>query len=73
MFIPAVSQASASLFNARWRPVSVKEIKTKSWYVAVWYGLTLIKNYENCLVKALKFEVQGSTGKGRPKQTWKNK
>ena len=30
IFIPAVSHASAKLFNARWRPDSVKESKTKS-------------------------------------------
>ena len=26
---------------------------------------------ENVIVKALKFEVSGSRGRGRPKQTWK--
>ena len=37
-----------------------------------WYGyvLTLRKEDENMIVKALKFEVGGSRGRGRPKQTW---
>ena len=29
------------------------------------------KKDENVIVKALKFEVSGSRGRGRPKQTWK--
>ena len=36
-----------------------------------WYGHVLRKKDENVIVKALKFEVSGSTGRGRPKQTWK--
>ena len=33
-----------------------------------WYGDVLRKGYENVIVKALKFEVSGSRGRGRPKQ-----
>ena len=36
-----------------------------------WYGHVLRKEDENVIVKALKFEVSGSSGRGRPKQTWK--
>ena len=36
-----------------------------------WYGHVLRKEDENEIVKALKFEVSGSRGRGRPKQTWK--
>ena len=36
-----------------------------------WYGHVLRKENENVIVKALKFEVSGSKGRGRPKQTWK--
>ena len=36
-----------------------------------WYGHVLRKEEENAIVKALKFEVSGSRGRGRPKQTWK--
>ena len=36
-----------------------------------WYGHVLRKEDENVIVKALKFEVSGSRGRGRPKQTWK--
>ena len=35
-----------------------------------WYGHVLRKD-ENKIVKALKFEVSGGRGRGRPKQTWK--
>ena len=34
-----------------------------------WYGYALSKDDENVIVKALKFEVRGSRGTGRPKQT----
>ena len=37
-----------------------------------WYGHVLRKEDENVIVKALNFEVSGSRGRGRPKQTWKN-
>ena len=33
--------------------------------------LCLTKDDENVMVKALKFEVSGSRGRRRPKQTWK--
>ena len=36
-----------------------------------WYGHVLRKEDENVIVKALKFEVSGSRGRGRPKQMWK--
>ena len=36
-----------------------------------WYGHVLRKEDENVIAKALKFEVSGSRGRGRPKQTWK--
>ena len=36
-----------------------------------WYGHVLRKENENVIVKALKFEVHGSRGRGKPKQTWK--
>ena len=36
-----------------------------------WYGHVLTKDDGNVIVKALKFEVSGSRGRGRPKQTWK--
>ena len=36
-----------------------------------WYGHVLRKEDENAIVKALKFEVNSSRGRGRPKQTWK--
>ena len=36
-----------------------------------WYGHVLRKEDENVMVKALKFEVSGSRGRGRSKQTWK--
>ena len=36
-----------------------------------WYGHVLRKEDENVIVKALKFEVSGSRGRGRSKQTWK--
>ena len=36
-----------------------------------WYGHVLRKEDGNVIVKALKFEVSGSRGRGRPKQTWK--
>ena len=35
-----------------------------------WYDHVLRKD-KNVIVKALKFEVSGSRGRGRPKQTWK--
>ena len=34
-----------------------------------WYGHVLRKKDKNVIVKALKFEVSGSRGRGRPKQT----
>ena len=36
-----------------------------------WYGHVLRKEDENVIVKASKFEVSGSRGRRRPKQTWK--
>ena len=36
-----------------------------------WYVHALRKEDENVIVKALKFEMSGSRGRGRPKQTWK--
>ena len=36
-----------------------------------WYGHVLRKEDENVIVKALKFEVSGSRGRERPKQTYK--
>ena len=36
-----------------------------------WYGHVLRKEDENVILKALKFEVSGSRGRERPKQTWK--
>ena len=36
-----------------------------------WYDHVLRKEDENVTVKALKFEVNGSRGRGRPKQTRK--
>ena len=36
-----------------------------------WYRHVLRKENENVIVKALKFKVSGSRGRGRPKQTWK--
>ena len=36
-----------------------------------WYGHVLRKEDENVIVKALNFEVSGSRGRVRPKQTWK--
>ena len=36
-----------------------------------WYGVVLRKEDKNGIVKALKFEVSGSRGTGRPKETWK--
>ena len=36
-----------------------------------WYGHVLRKEDEDVIVKALQFEVSGSRGRGRPKQTWK--
>ena len=36
-----------------------------------WYGVVLRKEDENGTVKALKFEVSGSRGRGSPKKTWK--
>ena len=36
-----------------------------------WYSHVLRKEDENVIVKAVKFEVSGSRGRGRPKQTWK--
>ena len=36
-----------------------------------WCGHVLRKENENVIGKALKFEVSGSGGRGRPKQTWK--
>ena len=38
-----------------------------------WYSHALRKKDQNVIVKALKIEVRGSRGKGRPKQTWKSK
>ena len=35
------------------------------------YGHVLRKEDENVIVKALKYEVSGSRGRGTPKQTWK--
>ena len=35
-----------------------------------WYGHVLRNEDENVIVKALKFEVRGDGGRGRPKQTW---
>ena len=37
----------------------------------LWYGLVLRKEEENVMLMALKFDVSGSRGRGRPKQTWK--
>ena len=37
-----------------------------------WYGHVLRKQDEIVIVKASIFEVSGSRGRGRPKQTWKN-
>ena len=37
-----------------------------------WYSHDLRKVDENVIIKALKFEVSGSRGRGRPKQMWKN-
>ena len=34
-----------------------------------WYGHVLRKDDENVIAKALKFEVNGSRGRGRPKQS----
>ena len=36
-----------------------------------WYEHVSRKEDENVIVKALKFEVSGSRGRGRPKQMWK--
>ena len=36
-----------------------------------WYGHVLKKVDESVMVKALKFKVSGSRGRGKPKQTWK--
>ena len=36
-----------------------------------WYGHVLRKKDEDVVVKALKFQVSGSRGRGRLKQTWK--
>ena len=36
-----------------------------------WYGHVLRKEDENVIAKALNFEVSGSRGRGRSKQTWK--
>ena len=36
-----------------------------------WYGHVLRKEDENVIGKALKFEVSGSRGRGKPKRTWK--
>ena len=36
-----------------------------------WYSHVLRKEDENVMVKALKFEVSCSRGRGRLKQTWK--
>ena len=36
-----------------------------------WFGHVLRKEDEHVIVKALKFEVSGSRGRGRPKQTWR--
>ena len=36
-----------------------------------WYGHVLRKEDQHVIVKALKFEVSGNRGRGRPKQTWK--
>ena len=36
-----------------------------------WYGHVLMKDNKNVVVKALKFKVSGSRGRGRPKQMWK--
>ena len=36
-----------------------------------WYGHVLRNEDKNVIVKALKFEVSDSRGRGRPKQTWK--
>ena len=36
-----------------------------------WYSHVLRKEDKNVIVKALKFEVSGSRGRGRLKQTWK--
>ena len=38
-----------------------------------WHGHVLRKEDEDVIVKALKFEVSGSRGRGRSKQTWKSK
>ena len=38
-----------------------------------WYGHVLREEGENVTLKALKFEVRGSRGRERPKQTWKSK
>ena len=36
-----------------------------------WYGHVLRKDDKDVIGKALKFEVSGSRGRGRPKQTWR--
>ena len=36
-----------------------------------WNGHVLKKQDENVIIKALKFEVNGSKGRGRSKETWK--
>ena len=36
-----------------------------------WYSHVLRKEDKNVIVKALKFKVSGSRGRGRSKQTWK--
>ena len=36
-----------------------------------WNGHVLKKEDENVIMKALKFEVNGSKGRGRSKETWK--
>ena len=36
-----------------------------------WYGHVLRKKDKNVIAMALKFEVSGSGGRGKPKQTWK--
>ena len=38
-----------------------------------WYGHVLRKEDENVIEVALKFEVSGSRGRGRPKQTCKSR
>ena len=46
----------------------------KQVYSMLWYRYVLRKEDKNVIVKALKFEVSGSTGRGRPRvaTSWKS-